>query len=236
MLQKLVFLIFLGLFIYSCKKEESDTKELNKCAEEFIGSFSLQKDTRSILPYQNITTISFKNEGGNKVLFTFSEKFDGYIVGGVTILSVCKEDSSKQKIYKAKSEGFRYYVKSDQDSLGFSFIINIGTIFTDFTDSPEFSVSDVLYIERRSTVTKEDEITQLPGQIRILVNRGSLHDNYLNNFNLPVESVSILNKEFKNVFVAFDSTLFYNTEKGLVGFKDTLNSIWVYDTLYTTLL
>jgi len=209
--------------ISSCKKESIE----DLCAEEYLGEMFLVESSRNSIPFNENTSLHFRDSLENETIFQFDAENEGYKVLNGFYHRPCEFDNSLEKIYKVRSDQYQYKISESTKTLNLTFLLHLQT-------QPSYDpfnidkISDQLGVGRSS---KTDSTSAWGINLNILVNPRNLSADEIKkiNFQSPVDEITLLNRTFYNVFISVGSNEYYSYEKGLVAFRDWDKKLWVLD-------
>ena len=216
-----LILFFLVSTTSSCKKESIE----EQCAEEYLGEISLLESSRNSIPYNENTSLYFRDSLENETIFQIDMEIEGYKEKwNVSYHFACEFDNSIQKIYNIKIDQYRYIISESANTLDKQFALHLAP-------EPSYNpfnidtISDQLGVYKGRVSNSGAYATNL----KILVNPRNLSEDEIKLFQSPVDEITLLNRTFYDVYISLDSKEYYNYEKGLVAFRDYDEKLWVLD-------
>ena len=219
-----LILLFLVSVISSCKKESIE----EQCAEEYLGEMYLLESSRNSIPYNKNTSLYFQDSLENETVFQVDMENVGYRIMNRYYSEPCEFDNSLEKIYKVRSDHYRYFISESTKTLNLTFllVLDIQPSYYPFNIN---KISDELGVGRGS---KTDSTTAAYGiNLNILVDPRTLSEDEIKkrNFQSPVDEITLLNRTFYDVYISSNSKEYYNYELGLIAFRDYDEKLWVLD-------
>lgn len=215
-LVSLLCFISFTILISSCKKEDA-----NLCEDEFLGFFRLLKSSTESIPFNKTTKLIFQDSLGDEVVMQFKVDSSNYNSGQVIYTGKCKYDETYEKEYRAEIDLYNYIISEVGDSLDMDFKIRL--IVEPFNNNfGNVNVSDKLHLFRivKNNSSDSEEV------LTILVNQRELTYEELSNFPKP-QSITLLGREFEDVYYDYNALAYYNYSYGLIAFRDWDNNLWV---------
>lgn len=215
--------LLLSIFVISsCEKESIE----DLCTEESLGEIFLVESSRNSIPFNENTSLYFKDSLENETVFQFEVENDGYKVLDRFYHVICEFDTSLVKIYQVRSDQYRYYISESTKTLNLTFILHLQTQPSSYFPFNIDTISDQLGVLRSS---KTDSTLAYANNLNILVNPRNLSEDNIKNYRNPVDEITLLNRTFYNVFISNGSNEYYSYEAGLIAFRDWDKKLWVLD-------
>lgn len=214
----IIFSAFLFTFS-SCKKDDSATL----CADEDMGTFRLLENAIESIPYTSDTKLFFQDSLGNEISMEVEYENGGHDSGYNYFSTTCEYDSKLEKQIITDLDFYEYKISEVGDSINMNFKLDLRV--DPFNNNfGVVNVSDKLLINQRSKTSTNAWVTQLI----VLVNQRDLTDDELSNFPEPL-NITLLGREFENVYYDYNAFVYYNYSQGLIAFRDWDNKLWVLD-------
>lgn len=226
----LILLIFSVLF-FSCDKSDTDEleeeiEETRVCPEEFdMGTFTMLKSSKDLFPYsESDSIVVFKDSLGNEIMGEISEfvsSFSSVFSHNVT----CLESTNETFKVKSRNEYLRKIIFFHDINLKFEVRYRVATNLKKYTDNLVF---DMARISAMQIVSDDPDFANPIPLLVVLINeRNSLEILY--NPVAPTPLYSIHSIEYNEVFTNTSGVdvieIYYNFEKGLIGFKEKSTGI-----------
>lgn len=207
------------LFTFSsCKKDDAATL----CADEDTGTFRLLENATESIPYNKNTLLYFQDSLGNEISMQVEYENGGYKSENYNYVTTCEFDENWEKRYITNLDLYEYNINEVGDSLkkNFKIVLRVDPFNNNFG---VVNVSDKLYL-----LSMGQKATNGVVDLIILINRRDLTDEELSNFPEPL-SITLLGRDFENVYYNYNALVYYNYSKGLIAFRDWDKNLWVLD-------
>lgn len=219
----IAIILLASLFLTSsCNKDKIE----DLCAEEYLGEVYLLESSRNSIPYIENTSLYFQDSLGNETVFQVNMDDQGYRIVNGSYNFQCEFDSSREKVYKVRSDEYVYNIMESEQTLNKKFRLSLHTE-PSFYPYP-FSI-DTIYDQLSVYVRSKTDSSAYASNLYILVNPRNLSEDDINKFPSPVDKIILLDRTFNNVYISADSNEYYSFEKGLIGFRDWDKKLWVLD-------
>jgi len=209
------------LFTFSsCKKDDA----ASLCADEDMGTFRLLENATESIPYNKNTLLYFQDSLGNEISMEVEYDKGGYNSGYNYFSTTCEYDNQLEKQYITDVDFYEYKISEVENTINMNFKLDLRV--DPFNNNfGVVNVSDKLLISRRSETTSNSWETQLT----ILVNPRDLSEGEIAYYPKAVDNITLLGRDFMNVYYNNEDNVYYNYSQGLIAFKDRDNKLWVLD-------
>ena len=220
-IKTIIFYLIIGIILVSCKKEDT-------CPETiYRGDFTYTQKSLDSVPYLNKTTIVFRDSLNQEIEFTVTDKGDSdwhWVFWGH-----CASNYYDTVNYDFNAKAREIEIKND--SINFYFTLYISTLL----DFEYFQEYDLLFINHNYADSNSFQ------NLEIMTDQRSIRDKDAEKINSPIlfeTEFEIFEKTYHNVYhnkymdMYFANKLYYNSEYGIVSFKDNSGKRWVFERFY----
>lgn len=241
-------LFFLSILLISCQDEEPEIKTATAlclgtpsaigfescetdpfdipqfCESEFLGSYELLEESYEYLPQyctnQN-STIVYTNTNGDSLNLVLSFKSFNKSKSAYNTFVECDDDATKTKSVCIDNEAIRIQLDSAEPEL--SLAITLQSKLEVATQG----IGDFLEVTRTDTATGSLylEFSSVIAQ-RTLSYATTFNQEYFDKLKLnTIEYTNVISNDISN-FQNPKYKFYFNTEKGMIGFRDTNDVLW----------
>lgn len=193
------------------------------CGEEDLGTFRLLETSLESIPYNKNTLLFFQDSLGNEISMQVEYDSALYFTGTGYFSGSCEYDETQRKTYRADINFYEYKINEVGDSLNVDFKLDLRV--DPFNNNfGVVNVSDKL----RLAIRGQNATNAWGVQLIILVNQRDIAEEELSNFPEPL-NITLLGRDFENVYYDYNALVYYNYSKGLIAFRDWDKNLWVLD-------
>ena len=201
------------------------------CSDEDLGQLYLMTSLNDISPYTENMLIYFKDSLGNEQTFEFINQNVGHGTDQHSSTNVpCPSDANKRKEYKAKTEEYYFSIIQPETvtpRINFGFNLSVRLMYLN-----GLMVCDMFEFHNAyptiNTIGYSSDYPTYDG-MTLITHPRDCSEEFLSQYPQPTSEVTLLDKNFNDVYSSLNSNIYYNYEFGIIGFKDDAGDLWVFD-------